>query len=345
VTSRRRSTRLAAAALLTAVATLAGGCASDHHVLDPASEAAAAIEWLWWILFAVSVVVFVVVLALWAYAFLRHRSTDAAPGDSPHAPEPTGNALRWVLTGAVITAVTVLGLTAVTVLVGARISAAAHAADGLVVEVIGHQYWWEVRYPEAGVVTANEIHIPAGEPTRFRLMSNDVIHSLWVPRLHGKLDLTPGRVGDLVLHPEEPGTYRGFCAEFCGAQHALMGLLIIAQPRDEFEAWLEAQARPAQPPADADARAGIDAFVRHDCVHCHTIRGGGLDRRSQGTGPDLTHLASRRTLGAVTVENTAENLEQWIVDPHTLKRGVLMPATRLEPAERRALLRFLEGLR
>jgi cytochrome c oxidase subunit II len=339
----------ARAATLAAVALATGGCASDHHILDPASEAAAAIEWLWWILFGVSIVVFVVVLGLWAYAFLRHRSRDDAitddPGHGQQAPEPTGNALRWVLAGAVITAVTIVGLTAVTVLVGARISAAAHAADGLVVELIGHQFWWEARYPEAGVVTANEIHIPAGEPTLFRVKSNDVIHSLWVPRLHGKLDLTPGRVGDLVLHPDEPGTYRGFCAEFCGAQHALMGILIIAQPRDEFEAWLQEQARPAPPPADAEAQAGLDAFVRHDCLHCHTIRGGGLHHRSQGTGPDLTHLATRRTLGAVTVENTTENLERWIVDPHTIKRGVLMPASRLEPGERRALVRYLEGLR
>jgi cytochrome c oxidase subunit II len=308
------------------------------HILDPASGAAAAIEWLWWVLLGVSVAVFVIVLGLWAFAIFRRRPAHDAP-------EPTGPALRWVLFGAVVTAVILLGLTATTILVGARISAAAEAADGLVIEVIGHQFWWEVRYPAAGVVTANEIHIPAGEPTRFRLMSNDVIHSLWVPRLHGKLDLTPGRVGDLVLHPDAPGTYRGFCAEFCGAQHALMGLLIVAMPRPEFDAWLAEQARPARPPEDADRQAGLDAFVRHDCHHCHTIRGGGLDRPSQGTGPDLTHLPSRQTLGAVTAANTTENLGRWIADPHEIKPGVLMPATRLEPEELRALVRYLEGLR
>jgi cytochrome c oxidase subunit II len=212
-----------------------------------------------------------------------------------------------------------------------------------VVEVIGHQFWWEVRYPDAGVITANEIHVPAGRPTRLRLMSNDVIHSLWVPRLHGKLDLTPGRVGDLVLRPEEPGVYRGFCAEFCGAQHALMGLLIVAQPPDEFEAWLEEQARPAPPPADAERPA---AWRSSSARLPPLPRGPGRrDARSgsQGTGPDLTHLSSRRTLGAVTVENTTENLAagSWTPRPQAGRAHARHP---LAPEELRALVRYLEGL-
>jgi cytochrome c oxidase subunit II len=309
-----------------------------NHILNPASPDAAHIQWLWWILFAVSLVVLALVLAGWAYAFLRRRPE----GD---APEPDGHAVRWVLiAGAGIPALVLAGLTAVTILTGARISMASHDADALLVEVIGHQFWWEVRYPEAGVTTANEIHVPAGRATRFRLMSNDVIHSFWIPRLHGKLDLTPGRTGDLVLRPEEPGEYRGFCAEFCGAQHALMGLLIIAHPEDEFEAWLEGQARPATAPTDGARARGLDVFIRSDCHHCHEIRGGGTTGRSQGTGPDLTHLPSRATLGAVTVENTSENLARWITDPHQIKPGVLMPATRLAPAELRDLVRYLEGL-
>jgi cytochrome c oxidase subunit II len=321
-----------------AMAVLLAGCQSDHHILDPASPDSAAIQDLWWILFWVSIVVLVVVLALWTYALLRRRP----PGDEP---EPDGSALRWILVGgALIPAVILIGLTAVTVLTGARISSAAEAAEGLVVEVIGHQFWWEVRYPDAGVITANEIHVPAGQPTRLRLMSNDVIHSLWIPRLHGKLDLTPGRVGDLVLRPEEPGVYRGFCAEFCGAQHALMGLLVVAQPEEEFEAWLAEQARPAAPPADDETARGRAIFSRADCHHCHTIRGGGQEGPSQGTGPDLTHLSSRRTLGSVTVDNTTENLARWIANPHDLKPGVLMPPTLLQPEDLRALVRYLEGV-
>jgi cytochrome c oxidase subunit II len=322
-----------------AVAPLAAGCGADPHILDPASPDAAAIERLWWLLLSVSVAVFVIVLGLWAYALLRRRP----PGGDP---EPEGPSLRWILVGgALIPAVVLIGLTTATIMTGARISEAAAEAEGAVVEVIGHQFWWEARYPEAGVITANEIHIPAGQATRFRLMSNDVIHSLWVPRLHGKLDLTPGRVGDLVLRPDEPGEYRGFCAEFCGAQHALMGLVIVAQPPDEFQAWLERQARPAPAPTDAEAVRGLALFTRLDCHLCHTVRGGGLDHRSAGTGPDLTHLASRRTLGAVTIANTPENLARWITDPHDIKPGVLMPPTLLDPGDLRALVRYLEGLR
>lgn len=308
------------------------------HILDPASPAAAHIEWLWWVLFWVCLVVLVLVLAGWAYAVFRRRPASDAP-------EPEGNAVRWILVvGVGIPAIILVGLTAATILTGARISMAADDPDALVVEVIGHQFWWEVHYPDTGVTTANEIHIPAGRATRFRLMSNDVIHSFWVPRLHGKLDLTPGRVGELVLRPEEPGRYRGFCAEFCGTQHALMGLVIVAQPPDEFEAWLEAQARPAASPVDAARTRGRDVFVRADCQHCHMLRGGGTSDESQGVGPDLTHLSSRATLGALTVANTPDNLARWIVNPHEFKPGVLMPATRLSTEELRDLVLYLEGL-
>jgi cytochrome c oxidase subunit II len=321
-----------------AIAALAAGCGSEHHILDPASSDAAAIEWLWWILFWVSAAVFLVVIAGWAYALWRRRPDRAEP-------EPEGHALRWILVaGAALPAIILVGLTAITILTGARISEAARDADALVVDVIGHQFWWEVRYPDAGVVTANEIHIPAGQPVRLRLASNDVIHSLWIPRLHGKLDLTPGRVTELVVQADEPGTYRGFCAEFCGAQHALMGLLVMAQPQAEFDAWLQQQARPAPAPVDPEGVRGRAVFVQYDCHHCHQVRGGGLHDLSQSVGPDLTHLAARRTIGAATLANTTENLRRWIVDPHDIKPGVLMPATRLAETDLRALVRYLEGL-
>jgi cytochrome c oxidase subunit II len=333
---RARSTLTRIGALTAAGAALTG-CQSEHHILAPGSPDAAAIEWLWWVLFWVSVVVFVVVLAGWSYALFRRRPAHGQP-------EPEGRSLRWVVVaGALVPAVILVGLTVATILTSARISVAAQDPD-LTIDVIGHQFWWEVRYPDAGVVTANEIHVPAGRATRLRMVSNDVIHSLWVPRLHGKLDLTPGRVSDLVLRPVQPGVYRGFCAEFCGSQHALMGLQIVAQPPAEFQAWLEEQARPARTPVDPDRARGLAVFTAYDCHHCHRIRGSGLPTGPHLVGPDLTHLPSRATLGAVTVENTPENLARWIVDPHRIKPGVLMPATRMSPEDLGALVRYLREL-
>ncbi len=282
--------------------------------------------------------VLVAVLAGYAYAMLRRR--PAAAGGV----EPVGRSLVWILgAGVLVPAVVLAGLTAVTLRASARI-AAAGAGDALEVEVVGHQFWWEIRYPETGVVTANELHLPTDRPARVRLLTADVIHSLWIPRLHGKLDLTPGRAEELVLAPRAPGEYRGFCAEFCGAQHALMGLLVVAQSGAEFDAWLASQARPARPPETAEAAAGAALFTRLDCHLCHRIRGSGAPGAAT-VGPDLTHIASRRTLGAATLANEPGTLATWIRDPHVVKPGVRMPATRLEERELAALVAYLGGLR
>lgn len=319
------------------VATAALACSAPHSALEPASQAGAVIETLWWVLFGVCLFVLVAVLAGWAYAFLRRR-----PGGEP---EGEGRALMWILVaGAIIPGIILAGLTAATIRTSSRI-AGAGAADALEVDVVGHQFWWEIRYPEAGVVTANELHIPAGRPVRLRLASADVIHSIWIPRLHGKLDLTPGRSTSLLIEADEPGEYRGFCAEFCGQQHALMGLLVMAQPEPEFQAWLDRQARPAAESADDEARHGRQLFIRYDCHLCHRIRGANFPDPPGQTGPDLTHLASRRTLAAGTLENERGILASWVLDPHGAKPGVRMPATRLEREELFALVAYLEGLR
>jgi len=194
-------------------------------------------------------------------------------------------------------------------------------------------------------VTANEIHVPAGQPVRLRLRSNDVIHSVWIPRLHGKLDLTPGRTTELLIRADEPGEYRGFCAEFCGVQHALMGLRIVAWPEPEFERWVQRMAAPAPPPENDEAVLGQAVFARYDCHLCHRVRGAPHPEPVRDVGPDLTHLGTRASLGAVTLENTSENLAAWIRDPHRFKPGVRMPATRMPERELRALVRYLEGPR
>lgn len=332
--------RAAHAGLAGLTALALSGCGGPHSAFaDPASEAAAAIAWLWWVLLVVTGVVFLVVLAGWTYALRRRRPSEGMEGE--------GRSLLWVLVaGAIVPAVILLGLTVATIRTSGRIAGAAAAPNALLIEVVGHQFWWEARYPESGAVTANEVHIPAERPVRVRLTTNDVIHSLWVPRLHGKLDLTPGRATELLLHADEPGVYRGFCAEFCGEQHALMGLRVVAQPAEEFARWLAHNAAPTPGPGgDPLVRRGEEVFVRSDCHLCHRVRGAAFPQPTDDVGPDLTHLASRETLAAVTVENTPGNLAAWVLDPHGIKPGVRMPATPLSADDLSALVRYLESLR
>ena len=334
--------RLGVGAAAASPAVLLAGCGGPHSAFaDPASEAASAIAWLWWVLLAVTLVIFLAVLAGWGYALFRRRPDGAEP-------EPEGHAVRWVVVaGALVPAVILLGLAVATIRTGALLADRTGKADALVVEVTGHQFWWEARYPESGAVTANEIHVPTDRPTRLVLRTNDVIHSLWVPRLNGKLDLTPGRTGELTIHPEEPGVYRGFCAEFCGAQHALMGLRIVAESPEGFEHWLAHHAAAASAPigTEPDEQAGARLFVALECNLCHRVRGAPFPQPVEDVGPDLTHVASRATLAAATLENTPEMLARWIRDPHRLKPGVRMPATPLRDEQLRQLVAYLEGLR
>ncbi|HLU83462.1 MAG TPA: c-type cytochrome, partial [Trueperaceae bacterium] len=212
----------------------------------------------------------------------------------------------------------------------------------LTIEVIGHQWWWEVRYPESGVVTANEVVIPVGETVRLELSSVDVIHSFWVPVLNGKMDLIPGQTTSLPLEASLAGEYFGFCAEFCGVQHARMNLLVVAQERSDFDAWLATQQLAAPPPNDATTLAGQQVFLGSACVYCHTVRG---TNASGKLGPDLTHLASRRLLGAGALPNTRGNLAGWIVNSQTTKPGNRMPPMYLGGSELQSLLAYLETLR
>jgi cytochrome c oxidase subunit 2 len=209
------------------------------------------------------------------------------------------------------------------------------------VEVTGRQWWWEVRYPESGVVTANEIRIPAGRPVRLVVTSGDVIHSVWIPELHGKIDMIPGRSNSQVIIADEPGEYRGECAEFCGAQHAKMQFIVVAEPPERFAAWLERQAQPANAPADAMQLEGREIFLGSACVYCHAVRG---TNANSNFGPDLTHLASRRTLAAGMLANNRGNLSGWVLNPQQIKPGNKMPPTALSGEELNALLAYLESL-
>jgi cytochrome c oxidase subunit 2 len=215
-------------------------------------------------------------------------------------------------------------------------------ANALQVQVIGHQWWWEIQYPNDRVVTANEIHLPVNRPANFQLSSADVIHSFWVPRLAGKRDAVPGRVNQLWFTPNQADTYIGQCAEFCGTQHANMGFRVVVDPPETYQAWVQSQlAPPAQPAAGSLAAQGLDVYRASACVGCHTIQG-----VSEGkVGPNLTHFGSRTTIGAGIMENNTNNLRRWLRNPGEHKPGVLMPANLVPEQGLEPMIAYLMSLK
>jgi cytochrome c oxidase subunit II len=305
-------------------------CRGDQSALDPASPAARDIAALWWVLFAVAAVVVAAVSMLVVVAAMRRGRVGRRGG------------MGLVVVGGVIVPLAVLiGVFVATIAVLPSVSAPAPGQGRLAVEVIGHQFWWEARYPEPGVTTANEIHIPTGTPVELRVRTRDVIHSFWVPRLDRKIDMIPGRTNRILLQADRPGAYRGQCAEFCGLAHAQMAFVVVAEPRAVFEDWLAREAADAAEPTEESAALGQEVFLSGTCAACHTVRG---TSASATVGPDLTHLASRRWLAAGTVPNTRDSLRGWVTDPQGVKPGARMPPTSMSRAELEALLDYLESL-
>lgn len=216
------------------------------------------------------------------------------------------------------------------------------AASGLRIEVIGHQWWWEFRYPDSGVVTANELHLPTNQPVELQLDAGDVIHSFWVPQFGWKMDAIPGRPTHLAVTVDKAGTYEGACTEFCGAEHAWMLIRVVAEPPDQFGAWIAGQQQAATAPQGDLATAGQNLFLASTCVNCHTVRG---TAATGNVGPDLTHVGSRATLGAGVIPNTPEELRAWIADASSYKPDVLMPKFTFTPQQLDQLVAYLEGLK
>jgi len=300
---------------------------------------------LWAVVFWLAVVVQVAVVAYLLYALVRGRRAAIVPGPVLR-PEPAQERrlARGVGAAAVLTALTVVALLIASALTS-RALGALGSPQALTVEITGHQWWWEIEYwdpvPARRARTANELHIPAGESVLVKLRSLDVIHSFWIPALHGKKDLIPGHPTSLWIQADAPGTYQGQCAEFCGYQHAHMRLLVIAESRPSFDAWLARQREPAPEPADDATRRGRELFLTGPCVLCHTIGGTTAGAR---VGPDLTHVASRTTIASGTLPNTTGHLAGWILDPQRIKPGTRMPATPLEGSDLQALLAYLGTL-
>ena len=282
-------------------------------------------------------VIFAVVMGLLVLAFVRRRRND----ESASAERAS---YTVILGGGMVAPVVLLAvLFAFVIGVMPAVSAPAPGSTRLTVEVIGHQWYWEVRYPGTDAVTANEIHLPARTPVRIVARTADVIHSFWVPRLNRKIDMIPGRSNSIELDVPRVGTYRGQCSEFCGLGHAEMAFEVIVQPPDAFRAWLDHEAQPAETPTAGPAAAGEREFETASCADCHAIRGTSAAGR---VGPDLTHVGSRRTLAALTIPNTPGDLMRWITNPQGWKPGSRMPGFASLPASaRRALVAYLEGLR
>jgi cytochrome c oxidase subunit II len=310
-----------------------------QDMLSAAGPQARHIEALWWLMLAVCLVVFLAVLGAVAWALWRapRAAATTRPDLASLARREYGAAI------AVGLAVLVSGLVLMAASFATDRRLGRLGAPVLEIEVTAHRWWWEARYessdPSKTFVTANELHIPLGKPVLVRLRSDDVIHSLWVPALAGKKDLIPGREATLELQADKPGAYRGQCAEFCGAQHAKMAFVVIAD--DEYENWAAAQRKPAREPSGAEQERGRDIFLAGTCVMCHAIQGTSANARR---APDLTHLASRGTLAAGTVPNTVGHLAGWILDPQGIKPGVNMPANPMAPDDLRALLAYLTAL-
>ena len=306
-------------------------------MLAPQGPLAGRIAALSWFMFILGSLIFVGVMIYLAYAIWGSRSHDLEE-ELKRPNEGNGIVLTWGVGFTSLVLVVLFGWNLGIMRADDQLRA---QEPELVIDVIGRQFWWEVQYGEQGFETANEIHIPVGQPVTLRLVTKDVIHSFWVPELSGKLDLLPNQVNELTLVADKTGEYWGECAEFCGTQHAKMKLVVIVQSEQQFAAWLEQQqAVPAPPPNDA-ALEGQQIFLGSACVYCHNIEG---TNASGDLGPDLTHLGSRRTLGAGILENTTGNLAGWIVDAQAIKPGNQMPPMDLSGEELQALLAYLETL-
>jgi len=319
----------------------AGSSAHGTNIFNPASTPAKSIADLSVFVLVITGIIFLVVFTLLVYSLVKFRARGTDGGREPaQVYGSTQIELAWTIVPTLIVVVLFLA----TARVIHTIQDAPEPAGAVQVTAIGHQYWWEFRYPKLGIVTANELHIPVSDPshptpTFLQLLSADTDHSFWVPELGGKTDLIPNHPNRMWMDPQRTGVFVGQCAQYCGTQHAKMLLRVSVDQPADFAAWVRSQQKP--PVEDAGASAGRRVFESNACMNCHTVGGTPADGRF---GPDLTHLMSRTTIAAGAAENTHKNLRLWIQDPSAIKPGSLMPAMKLTDADLDAIVSYMETL-
>jgi len=319
---------------------------SPTNIFSPAATPAHSIFGVAMLVLGVTLFIFLVVAGLLLYALIRYRNR---PGDSNREPAQIYGSNQIELSWTVIPILIVVMLFLSTTRVILETQAIPKPDNAMNVTVIGHQFWWEYRYPQLGVVTANELHIPVSDPahptpTYLTMSSADVSHSFWVPRLAGKMDVIPNKINTMWIDPQHPGLYLGQCAQYCGTQHAKMLLRVYAQTPADFAVWVNQQRQLAVRDFTGNVKAaeGQTVFMHNACINCHTVAGTVANGRF---GPDLTHMASRDTIASGAIQNTPENLRAWIDNPNAMKPGSLMPAMHLNDHDLDLITAYLTQLR
>ncbi|MBV9166095.1 MAG: c-type cytochrome [Solirubrobacterales bacterium] len=335
---RSSKVRYGAAAIVVGGALLLSGC-SKQSIISNASPQAHGITVLWWWMLGVAALVFLGAVVLLVIGYVTRRR-PGLPFLGQREIAAQGLVLVFGIGIPLGVLVALFGVSDIYLI--RQTAAPAPRTTALTIHVIGHQWWWEVRYDGGHPVTANEIHIPVRTRVNLVATTADVIHSFWVPQLNRKIDMIPGQRNRILLYADRTGKYRGQCSQFCGLQHANMGMFVIAQPQSAFRAWLAHTSRRSSSPTTPQARAGKQLFLTSQCASCHFIAG----TPAQGTiGPDLTHVASRSTLAAATIPNTPRELADWIHNPQAIKPGVRMPDLGLSWRQVDRIVAYLEELK
>ena len=323
------------------------GCSGNQSVLNPAGDHARNISQLWWIFFYVMSAIYLLVLVFMVVGALRCRARGAV-ADAPVEPsEPRQQRRMKTFVGSAVgISVVILFALMLSDFFTSRAMHALEEPNPLTIEVTGHRWWWEVKYkdgvPSDMLVTANEVHVPVGRAVKFELKSTDVIHSFWAPNFNGKKDAIPGHPSTNWFRATRVGEYRGQCAEYCGYQHAHMRFIVVAESQEQFEKWRQQASHHAVEPTTDAQKRGQEVFLNGTCAMCHTVSG---TTANATVGPNLTHVASRKLIGAASFENKPEFLRQWISDPQHFKPGVIMPQQTLRSEDVDALVAYVGSLK